>query len=131
MSTSTYPIVGIKDGIGPDGSRPLRYEISKFVDPAYNPYAKEQLNLYLLALERIQGMSREERLSWFQIGGECVPNNNRFDTLVLIRSKASMANPMSIGTAPKEVQRPVASNGSVIARMAAFYSQRGTEFTLP
>ncbi|KAJ3555445.1 hypothetical protein NM688_g2574 [Phlebia brevispora] len=65
----TYPIVGIKDGLGPNGARPLRYEINKFVDPKYNPYAKDQLNLFLLALEKIQAMSPSERLSWFQIGG--------------------------------------------------------------
>lgn len=69
MTTGTYPIVGIQDGLGPDGSRPLRYEINQFVDPSHNPHAKAQLNLFLLALERIQAMSREERLSWFQIGG--------------------------------------------------------------
>ena len=65
--SKTYPIIGIKDGIGPDGSRPLRYELRKFVDPDHNKYAREQLNLFLLALERIQAMPREERLSWFQI----------------------------------------------------------------
>ncbi|KAJ3555446.1 hypothetical protein NM688_g2572 [Phlebia brevispora] len=67
--SDTYPIVGIKDGLGPNGARPLRYEINKFVDPKYNPYAQDQLNLFLLALEKIQAMSRSERLSWFQIGG--------------------------------------------------------------
>ncbi|KAJ3555444.1 hypothetical protein NM688_g2575 [Phlebia brevispora] len=67
--SGTYPIIGIKDGLGPDGARPLRYEINKFVDPKYNPYAEDQLNLFLLALERIQAMSPSERLSWFQIGG--------------------------------------------------------------
>ncbi|KAJ3523968.1 hypothetical protein NM688_g8640 [Phlebia brevispora] len=67
--SGTYPIVGIQDGIGPDGERPLRYEINKFVDPKHNPYAKDQLNLFLLALEKIQAMSHTERLSWFQIAG--------------------------------------------------------------
>ncbi|KAJ3538356.1 hypothetical protein NM688_g6533 [Phlebia brevispora] len=67
--TRTYPIVGLKGGIGPDGSRPLRYEINKFANPAHNPYAKDQLNLFLLALERIHAMSPTERLSWFQICG--------------------------------------------------------------
>ncbi|KAJ3552388.1 hypothetical protein NM688_g4174 [Phlebia brevispora] len=69
MSTGTYPIVGLKGGIGPDGSRPLRYEINKFANPAHNPYARDQLNVFLLALEKIQAMPRTERLSWFQISG--------------------------------------------------------------
>jgi tyrosinase len=66
---STYPIIGIRTGIGSDSSRPLRYEIRQFTDPKFNEYAQIQLNMFLLALERIQGMSREERLSWFQIAG--------------------------------------------------------------
>lgn len=69
MSTGTYPIVGLQGGVTPNGARPLRYEITKFANPQYNPYAKDQLNLFLLALERIQRMSREERLSWFQLAG--------------------------------------------------------------
>ena len=68
---STYPIVGIKTGLGPDGSRPLRYDIRQFADPSHNKYARIQLNMFLLALEMIQAMSREELLSWFQIGGTC------------------------------------------------------------
>ncbi|KAJ3555443.1 hypothetical protein NM688_g2573 [Phlebia brevispora] len=67
--SGTYPIVGIKDIATLDHSRPLRHEINKFVDPKHNKYAKDQLNLFLLALEKIQAMSPSERLSWFQIGG--------------------------------------------------------------
>lgn len=71
MSTGTYSITGIQTGIGPDGARPLRYEFRKFVNPQYNPYAADQLNLFLLSLREIQAMPRTERLSWFQIGGMC------------------------------------------------------------
>jgi tyrosinase len=64
MSTHrTYPILGIKP------PRPLRYEIRQFTNPKFNKYAKTQLNMFLLALVMIQAMSREERLSWFQICG--------------------------------------------------------------
>lgn len=66
----SFPITGIQTGRGTDGSVPLRYEISRFIDPAVNKYATDQLNLFLQALERIQNAPRTERLSWFQIAGE-------------------------------------------------------------
>ena len=55
--------------MGPDGSRPLRYEFSEFADPEHNPYAKDQLRLFLLALARMHKAPRTEKLSWFQICG--------------------------------------------------------------
>ena len=69
MSQPTYAITGIQDGRGPSGSVPIRYEISKFADPKFNPHAADHLNLFLQALERIQKAPRTELLSWFQIGG--------------------------------------------------------------
>jgi hypothetical protein len=70
--TSTYPIVGLHDGLGVEsiGSIPIRYEFNSFVDPLRNRYASDQLNLFLQALERMQKAPKEEVTSWFQVGGE-------------------------------------------------------------
>ena len=76
----TYAITGILDGVGPDGSRPLRYEFNKFIDVNHNPYAKYQLPLFLLALSKMQEATRTEKLSWFQI---CGVSQRLSQTLVL------------------------------------------------
>ena len=73
MSTAaaaTYPIIGIQDGRGPNGAVPVRYEILRFANPNVNVHAKEQLNLFLQALERFHATPHEELLSWFKIAGE-------------------------------------------------------------
>jgi hypothetical protein len=62
-----YPITGIQVGRGPDGSVPLRQEITEW---SSKPENSKQVNLYLLALRRLQDVPPTERDSWFQIAGK-------------------------------------------------------------
>lgn len=64
----TYAITGIKEGIDGD-VLPLRPE----VDSWYPPKTEEhiiQVNLFLLALKKLQDMDPTEKLSFFQVAGK-------------------------------------------------------------
>ncbi|KAL2070465.1 hypothetical protein VTL71DRAFT_13491 [Oculimacula yallundae] len=64
----TYPITGIKKGLGPEGKVPLRREIdewwaSKEKNDVY------QRSLFIYALNEFQQMSPDDQLSYFAIAG--------------------------------------------------------------
>ena len=62
-----YPITGIQAGRGSDGSVPIRQEIDSW---SAKPENSKQVNLYLLALRRLQDAPPAQRDSWFQIAGK-------------------------------------------------------------
>ncbi|KZS89025.1 Di-copper centre-containing protein [Sistotremastrum niveocremeum HHB9708] len=70
MISQTYPITGIKEGLGPaPGQTPLRQEISAWSE---NPENVQQVNLFLLALRHFQDNDEipfTAKLSYFQIAG--------------------------------------------------------------
>ncbi|KAF8453281.1 hypothetical protein BDZ91DRAFT_749645 [Kalaharituber pfeilii] len=64
---ATYPIKGISTGIGPAlGQVPVRQEIDRWY---LNEENKEQVHLFLLALDRFQKMDINDKLSYFQVAG--------------------------------------------------------------
>lgn len=67
MSPESYPITGIHAGKGANGSVPARQEITEW---SSKPENSTQVNLYLLALRRLQDKPPAERDSWFQIAGK-------------------------------------------------------------
>ncbi|KAL2825952.1 common central domain of tyrosinase-domain-containing protein [Aspergillus cavernicola] len=68
MAHEYYPIQGIKDGVGPDGRVPIRREFNDW-SQSRDPAAKNQVVLFVLALEHFQKMDPKERDSYFQIAG--------------------------------------------------------------
>jgi hypothetical protein len=60
---NAFQITGAQGGIGPNGERPLRYEIHDFANsgPAFD--------LYILALKEFQLLNQSDPLSYFQIAG--------------------------------------------------------------
>ncbi|KAI0433855.1 tyrosinase [Xylaria sp. FL1042] len=68
MSYRYYPITGIKDGIGPNGTVPVRRDFDEW-STSKDPTDKIQFILYLLALKRLQAVDPANRDSYFQIAG--------------------------------------------------------------
>lgn len=64
-----YQIIGLHDGIGPNGRVPVRREITEWQDST-DPTDDIQVQLFLLALSAFQARSEHEKLSYFQIAGE-------------------------------------------------------------
>lgn len=60
---SSFPIAGLKTGIGANGAVPNRIEIQE-LQKNNVPW-----NLYLLALNRLQSMDQSDMLSYYQISG--------------------------------------------------------------
>ena len=63
LTASSFPITGATGGLGPNGERPLRYEINDFEKsgPAFD--------LFILALRDFQSLDQSDPLSYFQIAG--------------------------------------------------------------
>ncbi len=63
-SSNTYGIHGVATGRGEGGSLPFRREV---LELQFNH--PDQWNMYMLALERLQSVDQNEKLSWYQIAG--------------------------------------------------------------
>ncbi len=71
MSTSTYPIRGINDGFRPaQGQVPLRREIDELW-ASKDAVDVNQRSLFISAMKHFQEMHPADRLSYFQICGQC------------------------------------------------------------
>jgi hypothetical protein len=67
-----YPIQGIKDGLSPGGQVPVRREINEWID-SKNQTDRDQVVLFILALDYFQQMDPKDRDSYFQIAGRIRP----------------------------------------------------------
>ncbi|KAL2846033.1 hypothetical protein BJX68DRAFT_268890 [Aspergillus pseudodeflectus] len=63
-----YPIQGIKDGLSPDGQVPIRREINEWIE-SKDQADRDQVVLFVLALDYFQQMDPKDRDSYFQIAG--------------------------------------------------------------
>jgi tyrosinase len=64
---ATYPITGILQGLGPACNQvPVRQEIDAWYT---NPDNLQQVNLFLLALAKFQGMPVTDMKSYYQVAG--------------------------------------------------------------
>jgi tyrosinase len=69
---STYPITGIKTGLGPGQQVPIRREIDEWwSSPEKNDLF--QRSLFVYALHAFQQMSTDDQMSYFSIAGPLVP----------------------------------------------------------
>lgn len=59
----SFSVTGVQSGRNSDGSLPIRKEIRQLQQDA------DQWNLYLLGLERFQGVDQSQLLSYYQIAG--------------------------------------------------------------
>ncbi|KZT39467.1 Di-copper centre-containing protein [Sistotremastrum suecicum HHB10207 ss-3] len=66
VPAGTYPITGIQQDIGADGSTPLRQEIDAWAADFSN---FTQLSLFLLALSYFEALDTNDKLGYFQIAG--------------------------------------------------------------
>ena len=73
----TYPITGIKKGLGPGGKVPLRREIDEWW-ASKEKIDVYQKSLFIYALNEFQQMSPDDQLSYFAIAGLSGPFANRF-----------------------------------------------------
>jgi hypothetical protein len=63
-----YPIQGIKDGLNPDNQPPLRREFNEWCDSKAQS-DRDQVVLFVLALEHFQAIDPSSKDSYFQIAG--------------------------------------------------------------
>jgi hypothetical protein len=61
-TSSVFPVLGVR-GLGVDTIHP-RLEIREL------QRNKDQLNVYLLGLQRMQNMAQDDKLSYYQVAGE-------------------------------------------------------------
>lgn len=69
MSHQTYAITGIRDGTGPGLRVPSRLEIDTLYNPQADTRTRYQFALFILALNFLQKMDINDKLSYFQIAG--------------------------------------------------------------
>lgn len=68
MVGSFYPIVGIREGRGPNGELPVKMEVDDWWT-SKEPIHVNQHALCLLAMNNMYAMAPDDKLSYYQIAG--------------------------------------------------------------